>query len=153
MYRVPAASLKALGTAPEGDGSPDVELVTKGAWCGLVGVWDLRLDERWSGWWNSGMRDGRYTRTYIPIYMHTHILTHSRIYTHTHTALGKPNGLALSADETKLYVGESTFKNARCANAACLLVYVILRCRRRWRPAPSLIPPTNPSSPPPPPKK
>lgn len=30
VYRVPAASLKALGTAPEGEGAPDVELVTKG---------------------------------------------------------------------------------------------------------------------------
>lgn len=28
-------------------------------------------------------------------------------------ALSKPNGLALSADERTLYLGESTFKNAR----------------------------------------
>lgn len=37
VYRVPAASLKALGTAPEGKGAPDVELVTKGG-CDGVGV-------------------------------------------------------------------------------------------------------------------
>ena len=32
-----------------------------------------------------------------------------------YTALSKPNGLALSADERKLYLGESAFGNARQA--------------------------------------
>jgi hypothetical protein len=86
VYRVPAASLKALGAAPEGKGAPDVELVTKGE--------------------QGGANDKREKLARQSTDLH------GSINPSLSTALGKPNGLALSADETKLYLGESTYKNA-----------------------------------------
>lgn len=55
VYRVPAASLKALGNAPEGEGAPDVELVTKGARVGVVGCMWILMD--WGGLRDQGSID------------------------------------------------------------------------------------------------